>query len=196
MFGAWTSQRLVGVGGLNTDPYTQEPRVGRVRHLYVLEARRRRGVGRSLVAAIAAEAQGSFDRLRVRTPSPGGAAFYESFGFERCSEKHCTHSLDLRSMELRAVRKAAHNHVRAVVDGRIDDAVASVVAEGREEIRENLSRLPRPIEGRVEDVREDRGEFVVLLWFKTSPEDEYGVVVESHWAYVDDEPLLHWGYPL
>ena len=33
--------RLVGVCGLNVDPYLDDPSVGRVRHLYVLVAARR-----------------------------------------------------------------------------------------------------------------------------------------------------------
>jgi len=39
--------KLVGVGGLNRDPYMDDPGVGRIRHLYVSPHARRQGVGRS-----------------------------------------------------------------------------------------------------------------------------------------------------
>ena len=38
LFGAWAKGQLVGVCGLNIDPYRGDDRVGRVRHLYVLSA--------------------------------------------------------------------------------------------------------------------------------------------------------------
>lgn len=50
LLGASVGGRLVGVCGLNLDPYAVEAGVGRVRHLYVLSAFRRLGVGRHLVA--------------------------------------------------------------------------------------------------------------------------------------------------
>lgn len=94
------------------------------------------------------------------------------------------------------VREAADRHVRAIVEGCLDDAIAEVVPEGRREIHANLSSLPQPLDGRVEDVRADKDQFVVLLWFKTSAEDEFGVVLESHWAFVEGIPQLHWAYQL
>ena len=60
LFGAWLDAQLVGVGGLNIDPHAGDPRVGRVRHLYVLVAARRRGVARALLAEIISAARGRF----------------------------------------------------------------------------------------------------------------------------------------
>src|SRR5579871_3377770 len=40
---------LVGVCGLNADPYARLPGIGRLRHLYVVADHRRRGVGQTLV---------------------------------------------------------------------------------------------------------------------------------------------------
>ena len=45
IFAAWAAGTLIGVCGLNVDPYTGDRRVGRVRHLYVLAGFRRLGVG-------------------------------------------------------------------------------------------------------------------------------------------------------
>jgi GNAT superfamily N-acetyltransferase len=81
LFGAWLDGRLVGVCGLNVDPYSAEPRVGRVRHLYVLTDGRRSGVGRELVAAVIAASRASFDTLRLSTTNPAAARLYESLGF-------------------------------------------------------------------------------------------------------------------
>jgi GNAT superfamily N-acetyltransferase len=49
--------QLVGVCGLNVDPYQGDPRVGRVRNVYVLAACRGRGIGRRLVGRAVAEAR-------------------------------------------------------------------------------------------------------------------------------------------
>jgi GNAT superfamily N-acetyltransferase len=77
---------VVGVCGLNVDPYAGAPRVGRVRHLYVLTAHRRGGVGRRLVEAVVEAAGGRFDELRLRTQNPAAARLYERLGFAPCTD--------------------------------------------------------------------------------------------------------------
>ena len=81
LFGAWVDGRLVGVCGLNVDPYAGQERIGRVRHLYVLSAFRRSGVGRQLVVRVIQAAHGRFDDLRLRTNNPPAAQLYETLGF-------------------------------------------------------------------------------------------------------------------
>ena len=95
LFGASMAGRLVGVCGLNVDPYVGDPRIGRVRHLYVLTACRRHGVGRQLVARIIEVAADRFDSLRLRTNNPEAARLYEAAGFRACAEAECTHVMDL-----------------------------------------------------------------------------------------------------
>lgn len=95
LFAARIEGRLVGVCGLNVDPYSAEPRLGRVRHLYVLSAYRRRGIGRQLVASVIATARGRFDRLRLSTGNPGAAQFYERMGFRSDEAAHCTHVMSV-----------------------------------------------------------------------------------------------------
>jgi GNAT superfamily N-acetyltransferase len=95
LFAAWIDGRLVGVCGLNVDPYSAEPRLGRVRHLYVLSAYRRRGIGRQLVEEVITAARGRFDGLRLSTANPVAARFYEGLGFRFTEATHCTHVLDL-----------------------------------------------------------------------------------------------------
>jgi len=96
LLGARVGGRLVGVCGLNVDPYARDPRVGRVRHLYVLSAYRRSGVGRRLVAGIIEAARGRFDRLRLRTMNPEAARLYERTGFRRSTDvADCTHVMGM-----------------------------------------------------------------------------------------------------
>jgi ribosomal protein S18 acetylase RimI-like enzyme len=90
-------ERIVGVCGLNVDPYAARPDVGRVRHLYVLGACRRLGVGEQLVTAVIEAARGKFERLRLRTENPAAARLYERLGFQRQLDvPDCTHIMDLR----------------------------------------------------------------------------------------------------
>jgi GNAT superfamily N-acetyltransferase len=86
LFGAWINGRLVGVCGLNVDPYAGNERTGRVRHLYVLSAFRRGGVGRQLVVHVIQTAHERFDDLRLRTNNPAAARLYETRGFRSCDD--------------------------------------------------------------------------------------------------------------
>ncbi len=84
LLGAWINGRLVGVCGLNIDPYAGSERAGRVRHLYVLAAFRRRGIGGQLVRQVMEAAHARFDDLRLRTNDPAAARLYEALGFRSC----------------------------------------------------------------------------------------------------------------
>lgn len=96
LFGAWIAGRLVGVCGLNVDPYAGDDRVGRVRHLYVLTPFRGRGVGRQLVAHVVDAARGRFDTLRLSTNNDAAARLYVALGFGARGEgSRCTHVLEL-----------------------------------------------------------------------------------------------------
>jgi GNAT superfamily N-acetyltransferase len=93
LVGAWLGADLVAIGGLTGDPYEPAPRRGRLRHLFVVRACRRRGVARALVAHLLAEVHGAFDEIRLRTHSDAAATFYEGLGFKRIASPHATHSL-------------------------------------------------------------------------------------------------------
>src|SRR5262245_15429634 len=98
LFGARVGGELVGVCGLNVDPYATLDRDGRVRHLYVRVSHRRLGVGGRLVEAIVDAARGRFDRLRLRTSNPEAARLYERLGFHRRDDVlHCTHVKEMRA---------------------------------------------------------------------------------------------------
>ncbi len=90
--------RLVGVCGLNADPYARVPGIGRLRHLYVAADYRRRGVGQTLVGRVIRDAAGSYQTLTLRTDSPAAAAFYAALAFVAgCTLPSSTHSLELNS---------------------------------------------------------------------------------------------------
>ena len=80
LFGARLDGRMVGVCGLNVDPYTTAPRVGRLRHLYVLSACRRLGIGARLAEEVIHAAAGPFDIVRLSTQNPAAARLYERLG--------------------------------------------------------------------------------------------------------------------
>jgi GNAT superfamily N-acetyltransferase len=98
LFGARVEGRLVGVCGLNVDPYVRDDRVGRVRHLYVLTASRRLGVGRVLMEHVVEAARGRFGTLRLSTNNPAAARLYEALGFRPVGQPHCTHLRELGTL--------------------------------------------------------------------------------------------------
>jgi GNAT superfamily N-acetyltransferase len=91
LLAAWAGERLVGVGGLNRDPWAGD-RVGRVRRLFVRPGNRREGIGGALLRAIIGAArEHGFEQLHLRTTTERGAAFFESAGFERADLPEATH---------------------------------------------------------------------------------------------------------
>jgi ribosomal protein S18 acetylase RimI-like enzyme len=95
LFVATVGEAVVGVCGLNIDPYAAQNSTGRVRHLYVLSRYRSRSVGQRLVQAVMSAARGRFSQLRVRTGNPQAARLYERLGFHRTVVPECTHVLDM-----------------------------------------------------------------------------------------------------
>jgi GNAT superfamily N-acetyltransferase len=93
LLAALSGSAIVAVGGLTIDPYQSDPRVGRVRHLYVMPDQRRTGVGRRLVQRILGYARGSFDTVRVRAAKGDAPLFYDAIGFQRVEEPDASHRI-------------------------------------------------------------------------------------------------------
>lgn len=74
--------RLVGVCGLNRDPYTEDPAIGRLRRLYIHPHFRRMGIGRQLVFRVIQDARNHFHFLRLWAIGNDASAFYKALGFE------------------------------------------------------------------------------------------------------------------
>jgi GNAT superfamily N-acetyltransferase len=94
LWGLVSGAELAGIGGLNIDPYVEGPGTGRVRHLYIRPAHRRKGAGALLVNTIIAQARRHFRLLRLFTDNPSAAAFYERLGFEPFRGYRVSHVLD------------------------------------------------------------------------------------------------------
>lgn len=95
LFGAWVGDELVGVCGLNVDPYFPGSGQARVRHLYVRPASRRHGVGRKLVDTVIERAAAHFTVLNLRAPETA-FAFYEALGLLRVEgAEYLTHRMVL-----------------------------------------------------------------------------------------------------
>ena len=92
LLGALIDGKLVGVCGLNIDPFVQGDRAGRVRHLYVAAAYRSQAVGSLLLREIVTHAAQSFDNLYTHAPQAAfrfyqRADFVPTEGIERVT--HC-----------------------------------------------------------------------------------------------------------
>ena len=88
---------VLALCGLNVDPFQSDPRIARLRHLYVRDSARRRGLGRHLTRHVLAHASAlGFSGVRLRTDTTEAARFYESLGFRRCEEPDtATHEHEL-----------------------------------------------------------------------------------------------------
>jgi GNAT superfamily N-acetyltransferase len=99
LLGAIQNSILLGICGLTRDVYGTDPRVGRVRHLYVRRDSRRRGIGRLLLSEVESRARAHFAALVLRTDSPTAALFYEALGYEALHPSgKATHRRELRQV--------------------------------------------------------------------------------------------------
>ena len=93
LLGAFLDGRLVGICGLNRDPFSLQPRAGRIRHLYISEKCRGLGIGRQLLAVVMADASIWFDFLNIHAPRAAWP-FYQRSGFSPVEdEPRVTHRL-------------------------------------------------------------------------------------------------------
>jgi len=93
---AMYAEQIVGVCGLNQDPYLQQSNIGRVRHLYVSQPFRQKGIGKLLLLRVIQDARPHFNILTLRTSNPIADHFYRSIGFSTNSPyKEATHFMEL-----------------------------------------------------------------------------------------------------
>nr|WP_294943963.1 GNAT family N-acetyltransferase [uncultured Mucilaginibacter sp.] len=96
LFGLVAETKLVGIGGLNRDPYTHDLKVGRVRHLYIRDAYRRKGYATVLMNTIIDAGKHHFDTLRLFTDNPAASEFYTTLGFQKVNGQKVSHVLNLQ----------------------------------------------------------------------------------------------------
>ena len=93
LLGAFVGGQLVGICGLNVDPFSPQLRAGRIRHLYISDAFRRQNIGQQLLVAVITHSGTWFDFLNTHAP-PSAWPFYESLGFRPVyDEPRVTHRL-------------------------------------------------------------------------------------------------------
>lgn len=85
---------IVGIGGINNDPYSDDNKYGRIRHLYIHPEHRGKGFGKKIVLTIIAEFRHSYEKFTLRTKREEAAKFYEAIGFTRVHDsKTNTHEM-------------------------------------------------------------------------------------------------------
>jgi GNAT superfamily N-acetyltransferase len=100
LYGISADGALIAVGGVHTDPYLGRADIGRIRHVYVMPADRRGGIGKALMAALVDHARASYAYLTLRTLTAHGDAFYSAIGFSREPRfEHATHWMQLAPEE-------------------------------------------------------------------------------------------------
>ncbi|MEM7591726.1 MAG: GNAT family N-acetyltransferase [Cyanobacteria bacterium P01_A01_bin.83] len=87
---------MIGICGLNTDPYLKDSKIVRLRHLYVESAWRKKGVGLLLVTKLIHEAKQHYELITLRTDTSAADEFYRKLGFKtEPIIQHATHHLKL-----------------------------------------------------------------------------------------------------
>ncbi|WP_026562717.1 GNAT family N-acetyltransferase [Bacillus sp. J37] len=82
LFGVFNEkEELIAIGGLNKDPYSQKPYIGRLRRFYVTKEYRRNGIGSLLIKRIINEAVEYYNTLVLHTDTKQADHFYSSLGF-------------------------------------------------------------------------------------------------------------------
>jgi GNAT superfamily N-acetyltransferase len=96
-FAVFDCLTLLAVGGVTRDPYVDDPRAGRLRHVFVRKEWRGTGIGRRLVTELEVRAADRYTYLRLRTDSVRAAEFYEHLGYMPTAEATATHERSLRA---------------------------------------------------------------------------------------------------
>ncbi|MBG9832287.1 GNAT family N-acetyltransferase [Bacillus wiedmannii] len=81
LFGIFQGEKLIGIGGLNEDPYTENNKIGRVRRFYISKDYRRVGLGNLLLNRLLSHSEKYFKVVVLHTDTKQGDAFYTVNGF-------------------------------------------------------------------------------------------------------------------
>ncbi|PEK62861.1 GNAT family N-acetyltransferase [Bacillus wiedmannii] len=81
LYGIFQGEKLIGIGGLNEDPYTENNKISRLRRFYIAKEYRRKGLGKLLLVRIISDAKKYFNIVVLNTDTVLGDKFYTSIGF-------------------------------------------------------------------------------------------------------------------
>lgn len=87
--------KVIGIGGINKNPYTDDEKNGRIRHFYIHPKYRRKGIGTELIKTILRNQD--YEKITLRTDKEEASKFYESIGFIRIKDSITdTHEIVLK----------------------------------------------------------------------------------------------------
>ncbi|MGN6180813.1 MAG: GNAT family N-acetyltransferase [Mucilaginibacter sp.] len=101
LWGLISGTDLIGIGGLNRDPYTAMAGIGRVRHLYIRPQYRRNGYATMLMLKIISAARQDFTALRLFTDNQAAAVFYKTLGFQQVDDVKVSHIINFSTVHIR-----------------------------------------------------------------------------------------------
>ncbi|QWU45545.1 GNAT family N-acetyltransferase [Bacillus sp. NP247] len=81
LYGIFQGERLIGIGGINENLYTEDNKIGRLRRFYIAKDYRRKGLGSLLLGRILSDAKTYFTIVVLHTDTEQGDHFYTSSGF-------------------------------------------------------------------------------------------------------------------
>ncbi|MES5866250.1 GNAT family N-acetyltransferase [Bacillus cereus group sp. RP32] len=81
LYGIFQGEKLIGIGGLNEDPYSENNKNGRLRRFYISKDYRRVGLGNLLLNRLLLHAEKYFKVVVLHTDTKQGDAFYSANGF-------------------------------------------------------------------------------------------------------------------
>ncbi|EEL87471.1 TPA: GNAT family N-acetyltransferase [Bacillus nitratireducens] len=81
LYGIFQGEKLIGIGGLNQDPYTENNKIGRLRRVYISKDYRRIGLGNLLLNRLLSHSEKYFKVVVLHTDTKQGDAFYTTNGF-------------------------------------------------------------------------------------------------------------------
>ncbi|PGD59224.1 GNAT family N-acetyltransferase [Bacillus wiedmannii] len=81
LYGIFQGEKLIGIGGLNKDPYTENNKIGRLRRFYISKHYRRKGLGNLLLNRLLLHAEKYFKVVVLHTDTKQGDVFYNANGF-------------------------------------------------------------------------------------------------------------------
>lgn len=67
LYGIFQGEKLIGIGGLNVDPYTENNKIGRLRRFYISKDYRRTGLGNLLLNRLLSHTEKYFQIVVLHT---------------------------------------------------------------------------------------------------------------------------------
>lgn len=122
---------IVGIGGINNDPYSSSNKDGRIRHLYIHPNHRGKGFGKKIVRTIIADFGSNYEKFTLRTTTEAAAKFYEALGFRRVTDSK-TNTHEMLATKSTTYHLAQINIAEALAP--LDSEIMSGFVEGLERI--------------------------------------------------------------